>query len=640
MYQNKKIALFISHIYGDYQQGISQGVVHNAYDYGYPVEIYTTSDGEDLGAYGKGESSILRIPNFDDIDGVIFASGTYTDRNLSEEIRELLKKEKCPVVEITEQSSDFPYIVLENNKVTATLTEHMITVHGAKKLCYLGHKRERYFSRLREGYFKGVLEKYHLNFDESSIYLTDETEASYLEAINQFTQNGSSMPDAVICYNDRIALAFIGKAAEEGYHIPDDFAVTGCDCLEEGQFINPPLTTITFPVEEVGAKSMDMLFEMIKGKNVGPSEVVASPVINASCGCKVRSPFHSFSYLRECNRKIADLELSMFKSMKLSSSLSHVTDIDEGCDIIANFVTEIVNCSEFYMCLYSNWDSVTDPVLALADAVLDREDFEDAEDSLILKLAIKDGKRLAEYNFPKTTLLPDAIKNDSNSTYIVTPLFFEGRTFGYLAISFGNNQIQFPFKLEQWIMNIAQFLQNICEARRTSMLSQHLEEIYLKDALTGLFNQHGFKKHQDRLLELASPASYVTAMLMDLDKLKTINDHFGHEEGDFALRTIGQAIKQAQGENDIAARFSGDEFYLLLFHEKEGYAEELIEKIEKYINNFNKLSSKPYYVSESSGYITENVGSGLTDADIQRMYSHADKKMYDKKHSKERNVLR
>ena len=49
MYHKKKIALFISHIYGAYQSTLSQGILAQAASYGYKVEVYTTSDGEDLG---------------------------------------------------------------------------------------------------------------------------------------------------------------------------------------------------------------------------------------------------------------------------------------------------------------------------------------------------------------------------------------------------------------------------------------------------------------------------------------------------------------------------------------------------------------------------------------------------------------
>ena len=78
MYHSKKIALFISHIFGDYQRNVCQGVVDQAAEYGFKTEIYaTSSDGEDLGEYGSGEASILRIPNFEDFSGIVMASGTY-----------------------------------------------------------------------------------------------------------------------------------------------------------------------------------------------------------------------------------------------------------------------------------------------------------------------------------------------------------------------------------------------------------------------------------------------------------------------------------------------------------------------------------------------------------------------------------
>ena len=75
MYHSKKIALFISHIFGDYQRNVCQGVVDQAAEYGFKTEIYaTSSDGEDLGEYGSGEASILRIPNFEDFSGIVMAS--------------------------------------------------------------------------------------------------------------------------------------------------------------------------------------------------------------------------------------------------------------------------------------------------------------------------------------------------------------------------------------------------------------------------------------------------------------------------------------------------------------------------------------------------------------------------------------
>ena len=189
-------------------------------------------------------------------------------------------------------------------------------------------------------------------------------------------------------------------------------------------------------------------------------------------------------------------------------------------------------------------------------------------------------------------------------------------------MSFKEDKIAFRFELVQWIMNIAQFLQNSCEAKRTGILTRHLEEIYLKDALTGLYNRHGFTAY---FKEKNIPSKYKTMLLFDLDKLKEINDTYGHEEGDFALRTISQAILRAKGDGDLCARFGGDEFYCYLSHDDKDYGEEYIKKVTKFLNNYNALSKKPYSISASAGYETVETSSG---ADLDALFKCADEKMY------------
>lgn len=86
MYHAKKIGVFISHIFGAYQQGVCQGIIDRAVEYGYTAEIFTSLDGENLGSYARGEESILHIPNYDSFDGVIFASDTYISQELRRKI--------------------------------------------------------------------------------------------------------------------------------------------------------------------------------------------------------------------------------------------------------------------------------------------------------------------------------------------------------------------------------------------------------------------------------------------------------------------------------------------------------------------------------------------------------------------------
>lgn len=145
MYHAKKIGVFISHIFGTYQQGVCQGIIDKALEYGYTAEIFTSLDGENLGAYEAGEESILRIPNYDSFDGIIFASDTYISSELKQKILRKLQTLSCPIVEIAVADNHFPTVSLENNSMAGEMATHFLTVHHASRVCYLGCQTEAAF---------------------------------------------------------------------------------------------------------------------------------------------------------------------------------------------------------------------------------------------------------------------------------------------------------------------------------------------------------------------------------------------------------------------------------------------------------------------------------------------------------------
>lgn len=639
MYHKKKLALFISHIYGEYQNNLCQGIVNQAAEYGYQVEVYTSNDGEDLGNYGIGEETLLLVPNFGDFDGVIFASGTYSDPGFRDQVCELLKKQEIPVVEVCEYRPSFPFLTLENNLTTGSLTEHLITAHNCKRICYLGCRNERFFSDRRQKIFEETMSRHSLPLDEHDIYLCDDTEQDFVNALNYFNEEGAKKFDAVVCYNDRVAIGFWYAAHDMGYEIPKDFAIVGCDCLKEGQNINPPLTTVTFPAYQLGTVACNFAVDLINGKASDSRTVFAEPVYAGSCGCTCHNATPAFIYSRSLHKRIDALENSMFTSMRMSADFSHITDIDEGMEHLETYVRALDDCSEFYLCLYSAWDALSSHVQKLTGSYDAKAESAD-DHSVLLKLAIKDGKRMPECSFKKTSLLPEFLQKDSTSSYIVSPLYFENRAFGYIAFAFKNNQVNYQFKYVEWIMHITQMLENICQAKHTRALTEHLEDIYMKDVLTGLYNHHGFDHYKKKLLASATEEDFIFAMLFDLDCLKVINDNFGHKEGDFALRGISQALRQASSEGDIFARFSGDEFFGLLKGSDEQIAKDFMLRVDSYLESYNRLSSKPYIISASGGYAFAPYTSDMDLEDIDALFAEADRQMYSIKKSKTKNVLR
>lgn len=87
-----------------------------------------------------------------------------------------------------------------------------------------------------------------------------------------------------------------------------------------------------------------------------------------------------------------------------------------------------------------------------------------------------------------------------------------------------------------------------------------------RDALTGLSTRRHMEDGAKRMLALHSrdPAHTVALILCDVDRLKTINDRFGHRAGDVALKRLGALIRRQTREADLCVRFGGDEFAILI----------------------------------------------------------------------------
>jgi diguanylate cyclase (GGDEF)-like protein len=85
------------------------------------------------------------------------------------------------------------------------------------------------------------------------------------------------------------------------------------------------------------------------------------------------------------------------------------------------------------------------------------------------------------------------------------------------------------------------------------------------DALTGLPNRRSLDLQVEARLEAAERChSCVSVVVLDLDRLKEINDTYGHEAGDLALRSVAAALRSAVRQDDLSARFAGDEFVVVL----------------------------------------------------------------------------
>ncbi|NLO35112.1 MAG: diguanylate cyclase, partial [Clostridiaceae bacterium] len=120
------------------------------------------------------------------------------------------------------------------------------------------------------------------------------------------------------------------------------------------------------------------------------------------------------------------------------------------------------------------------------------------------------------------------------------------------------------------------------------------------DALTGTFNRRHFERIIQHKLSRAGREGF-SVIIADLNDFKQINDRFGHAAGDEALQQAVQLLRQTLRQDDLIARFGGDEFYVLLDIHDENLLQEIVRRIEETFTRYSTGAVSSYPLSVSMG---------------------------------------
>jgi DNA-binding LacI/PurR family transcriptional regulator len=209
--------------------------------------------------------------------------------SLDEDQIRAFQQRKFPLVLIHRSSPsglNIPSVTVENKAAARKIVDHLIEVHGKRRIIFMRgpiHQEDSYW---REMGYKISLEEHGLKFDESLILNGGFEREIAHAALMAYASNGHTPFDAVFAGDDDAAIGVLTALKEMGKDVPMDVAVAGFDDLRLTSYLDPPLTTVRAPTEDVGRTAARKLFNLIEASPV--EEVTLLPteiILRRSCGC-------------------------------------------------------------------------------------------------------------------------------------------------------------------------------------------------------------------------------------------------------------------------------------------------------------------------------------------------------------------
>ncbi len=164
---------------------------------------------------------------------------------------------------------------------------------------------------------------------------------------------------------------------------------------------------------------------------------------------------------------------------------------------------------------------------------------------------------------------------------------------------------------------------------------KHAENIASTDVLTGLNNRRAFFDKAESLFAYCKRNNQpISALMLDIDHFKKINDTYGHSAGDVALRNLGDLLKQHLRESDLSCRFGGEEFAVLLPNTTADEACEMANALKHMM-----MTSSIALADENALSLTASFGVSAHGETVEDLLNHADEAMYLAKNGGRNHVM-
>ena len=639
----RRLALLIADPGADYSQSVIQGVRSQCEKYNYDLLVFSTMvkvcHTDKL--YLDGERNLFRLINYDLVDGVLVASlplvedQVYTVFDqLKEDLRQRCTK---PVISLDLPLADYPVVYTDDKKAIRQIVQHLVGAHQCRKLYILTGPKDYVVSEARAEAFCEQMRAEGLAVSAEDVFYGNFWYTGGEELADRILSGEIALPDAVVCANDYMAVGLANRLAEGGIHVPEQVRVTGYDAVREAIFNTVSITTYTPDVYGMAAHAVNLIHAQIEPD--APEADIETPPhyglrAGASCGCEQDADElrrMQGSGLNPDERKhnpdgtLTVNDMQGLHESYMFETLSVIQDREQILQTITDVSYLLQPYRRFYLVLRGDWGDPSsrcvtgypDTMRCVIRCIPQNETVSETE--------MRYSSNAEEYSFPTSQMLPalDEAREEPVVFYFL-PSHFSDDTIGYAVLQTAMDAKRSADEVSTlWLRNVNNSLQMV-------RIVSRLIDYSIRDPLTGLLNRRGMEMMFDRRRAHLKPDDSFVIWVIDMDGLKYINDHFGHEHGDVGIMTIADAIRAVFGKDDIAVRTGGDEFVVIAagtLTEQDGL--EQIRAFEQHLAEKNAAQTgRLYDITASAGCVCFPASEQYA---LEKQIKEADRRMYEYK---------
>ena len=579
--------------------------------------------GKDLdNAKDKSEYVIFDLPDLRKFDGVLVQGNQLVLKRVRDDIERRIVEAGVPAVSIGAPMKGCALIRFDNRAAQKAIANHVIREHHASRLVYLAGNTENgspEAGKRIDGFVDACREN---NIPEENIRIVPATwrTSDGADLAERWMQEGLELPDAFICANDEMAIGLMTALKRHEVRIPGDVIVTGFDNLAGSELSSPRLSTVGGDNRNQNYRAMDMLISLIDGKDCG-QEVITDfhTICSESCGCpETARPGTIRELYFQQTRFLKD-----FYNLQgqMAEDLFECNDLQELAETVGKN-RRIFGCQDIYLCFndyyFDHFDKSEWPE--------EEKPFGEEMILTVRKRGCRSGDGNEKYDFIRfrtEELLPEPLLRRERFMMFY-PLHYNTYSIGYIALD-GISEAA-KMNLHESIFNFLEIaIENVRKKELLRQFNETLDELYVRDSLTGLYNRFGLKRFGQETFDWLMERDHGAQVLFtDMDDMKLVNDLYGHNTGDEALKASAWILSECCDPEDVIIRYGGDEFVIIARWDEKDLKERILATADEY----NRNSGMPFQLGFSIGTCSAEASEGKTMDDCIKV---ADARMYEVK---------